>query len=58
MPMKFSQSSFVYLNYPLQEAIRRLHQYGYQGVEIWGGRPHAYRHDLDDERAQCFFHAE
>ena len=47
--MKFSQSSFVYFNYPLQEAIRRLHKYGYQGIEVWGGRPHAYRHDLDDE---------
>jgi len=47
--MKFSQSSFVYLNYPLQEAICRLHRLGYQGIEIWGGRPHAYRHDLDDE---------
>jgi len=47
--MNFSQSSFVYFNYPLQEAIRRLHKYGYQGIEIWGGRPHAYRHDLDQE---------
>jgi len=47
--MKFSQSSFVYFNYSLQEAIRRLHQYGYQGVEVWGGRPHMYRHDLDGE---------
>lgn len=47
--MKFSQSSFVYFNYPLQEAIRRLHQHGYHGIEIWGGRPHAYRHDLADE---------
>jgi len=47
--MKFSQSSFLYVNYSLQEAIRSLHEHGYQGVEIWGGRPHAYRHDLDDE---------
>jgi protein FrlC len=47
--MKFSQSSFVYFNYPLQEAIRRLHKFGYQGIEVWGGRPHAYRRDLDDE---------
>ena len=47
--MKFSQSSFVYFNYPLQEAISRLHQYGYQGIEIWGGRPHVYRHDLDGQ---------
>jgi protein FrlC len=49
MKMKFAQSSFVYFNYPLQEAIRRLHQFGYQGIEIWGGRPHMYRHDLDAE---------
>ena len=47
--MRFAQSSFVYFNYPLQEAIRRLHRFGYQGVEFWGGRPHAYRHDLDHE---------
>ncbi|HID75864.1 MAG TPA: sugar phosphate isomerase/epimerase [Planctomycetaceae bacterium] len=47
--MRFSQSSFVYFNYPLQEAIRHLHKYGYQGIEIWGGRPHAYRRDLDDQ---------
>ena len=47
--MKFSQSSFVYFNYSLQEAIRRLHKMGYQGIEVWGGRPHAYRHDLDGE---------
>ena len=47
--MKFSQSSFVYFNYALQEAIGRLHQYGYQGIEVWGGRPHLYRHDLDGQ---------
>ncbi len=47
--MKFSQSSFVYFNYSLQEAIRRLHKLGYQGIEVWGGRPHCYRHDLDDQ---------
>lgn len=47
--MKLSQSSFVYFNFSLQEAIRRLHKVGYQGIEVWGGRPHAYRHDLDDE---------
>jgi len=39
----------VYFNYLLQEAIHRLHKYGYQGIEVWGGRPHMYRHDLDDQ---------
>ena len=47
--MRFAQSSFVYFNYPLKQAIRRLCQFGYQGIEIWGGRPHMYRHDLDAE---------
>lgn len=47
--MKFAQSSFVYWNYSLAESIKRLHAAGYQGVEIWGGRPHYYRRDLDHE---------
>ncbi len=47
--MQFAQSSFVYLNHSLPDAIRRLRQFGYHGVEIWGGRPHMYRHDLDDQ---------
>lgn len=47
--MKIAQSSFVYFNFSLQEAIRRLHLAGYQGIEVWGGRPHCYRHDLDEQ---------
>ncbi|MBI4789967.1 MAG: sugar phosphate isomerase/epimerase [Chloroflexi bacterium] len=47
--MRLAQSSFVYFNHSLQDAIRRLHQFGYEGIEIWGGRPHMYRHDLDAE---------
>jgi protein FrlC len=47
--MQLAQSSFLYFNFPLGQAIRRLHQLGYQGIEIWGGRPHMYRHDLDGE---------
>ena len=48
--MKYSQSTFVYFRYPLEDAIRRLAEHGYQGVEIWGGRPHAYWEDMDDAR--------
>ena len=40
-----SLSSFIYLNYPLDEAIQRISKTGYDGVDIWGGRPHAYRKD-------------
>lgn len=48
--IKLSQSTFVYFRYPLDEAIRRLAHFGYDGVEIWGGRPHAYWEDMDDNR--------
>jgi len=34
------------LNYPLEESLRRIAEAGYDGVDIWGGRPHAYRNDL------------
>jgi len=46
--MKLSQSTFVYFNYPLKEAVTRIAEAGYQGVEVWGGRPHAYRDDLTE----------
>jgi fructoselysine 3-epimerase len=47
--MKFSQSSAVYFNYSLKYAIQDLHNLGYHGIEIWGGRPHMYRNDLDND---------
>ena len=44
--MKLSLSSFVYCNYPLTDAIDRVAAIGYAAIDIWGGRPHAYRRDL------------
>ena len=49
--MKLSISTFIYFNYPLDEAIRRIAEIGYDGVEIWGGRPHAYCDDIDNQEA-------
>lgn len=46
--MKYAQSSAVYFNYSLPYAIQNLHELGYQGIEIWGGRPHMYRNDFDE----------
>jgi fructoselysine 3-epimerase len=36
----------VFVNYPIQEAIQRIGKAGYDGVDIWGGRPHIYRQDF------------
>lgn len=48
--MKFSISTFVYFRYSFIEAIRKVKLFDYDGVEIWGGRPHAYWEDMTDER--------
>ena len=45
--MKISYSTKLYFNYRLEDTIRRAAKIGYPGVEIWGGRPHAYYKDMD-----------
>ncbi len=45
--VKLSASTFVYYRYPLGEAVRRMASFGYDGVELWGGRPHAYCEDMN-----------
>ena len=46
--MKISLSAFVYFNYPIEEAVRRTKAAGFDGIDIWGGRPHCYRRDLKE----------
>jgi protein FrlC len=46
--MRISISSFVYYNYSIEETVKRVSGCGYQGIEIWGGRQHAYRNDLSE----------
>ena len=48
--MKFAYSTFVHYRYPLVESIKRAAEMGYDGVEIWGGRCHAYWEDMDEKR--------
>lgn len=45
--MKLSISTKLYCNYTLKETIKRVAKLGYPGIEIWGGRPHAYYRDMD-----------
>jgi protein FrlC len=51
--VKLSISSFIYFNYPLDEAIRRVAAIGFDGIDIWGGRPHAYRCDLSEKEIRA-----
>jgi fructoselysine 3-epimerase len=48
--MKTSLSTFPYYKYPLTEAIKRTAAFGYEAIEIWGGRPHGYCFDMTPQR--------
>jgi protein FrlC len=44
--MKISLFTSGYMRYPLKVAFHDAKRLGYDGIEIWGGRPHAYPFDL------------
>ncbi len=50
--MKIGISTGVFVNYPLDEATRRIAAAGYDGIDYWGGRPHVYRRDFDTAALQ------
>jgi fructoselysine 3-epimerase len=43
--MKLGTATSVLHYYAIQDAIAVVAEAGYDGVDIWGGRPHVYRHD-------------
>jgi protein FrlC len=47
--VKFGIVSGVYLNYPIDEAVRRVAAAGYDSIDIWSGRPHVYRRDFNQK---------
>jgi fructoselysine 3-epimerase len=51
--MKFSVASSVFVNYAIEDTVRLIAEAGYQGVDIWGGRPHVYRRDLNPQRLEA-----
>lgn len=54
--MKLSLSTFLYYNYSLIDAIWHIAAVGFDGVDIWGGRPQAYRKDLSSQEIQMIRH--
>jgi protein FrlC len=47
--MKLGTATSVLYLYAIQDAIPLIKRAGYDGVDIWGGRPHVYRQDLSTE---------
>ncbi len=44
--MKLGTATSVLCQYGIRDAIPIIADAGYDGVDIWGGRPHVYRQDL------------
>lgn len=38
--------------FSLERAFQMAAKYGFDGIEIWGGRPHAYPYDMDAEEVK------
>jgi protein FrlC len=47
--MKIGLFTMPYMRLPLERAFKDAARFGYDGVEIWGGRPHAYPFDLKSD---------
>ena len=45
--MKLSFLTYLFRRFPLEYAFRMGQEYGFEGIEVWGGRPHAYAYDMD-----------
>ena len=46
--MKLSLLSLMFKRYSLEKTFEITSQLGYDGLEIWGARPHAYPYDMDE----------
>jgi protein FrlC len=55
--MKLATATSVLYQYSIQDAIPVIARTGYDGVDIWGGRPHVYRQDLSVEELEGLRHA-
>ena len=43
--MKLGYSTWGMPELAIDSAVNAIAEAGYEGVDIWGGRPHVYRHD-------------
>lgn len=50
--MKLAVLSLLFRRYHLDKVFQVAAEQGYDGVEIWGGRPQAYPYDMDEGRCE------
>ena len=50
--MKFSFLTYQFCRYPLEYSFKMAEIYGFEGVEIWGARPHGYAYDMDKQHIE------
>ena len=50
--MKIALLSLLFRRYHLEKVFEVASEQGYDGVEIWGGRPQAYPYDMDEARCE------
>jgi sugar phosphate isomerase/epimerase len=48
--MRIATATSVLFQHTIQDAIRLIASIGFDGVDIWGGRPYVYRNDLTAEK--------
>ncbi len=51
--MKFSFLTYQFCRFPLEYSFKMAREYGFEGVEIWGARPHGYAYDMDKEAIEA-----
>lgn len=53
--LKFGLISLDFRRFPLEKCFEVAKKYEFQGVELWGGRPHAYPYDVGKDEVKAIF---
>lgn len=48
--MKTAILSLLFWRYPLEQTFEAVSRIGYDGIELYGARPHAYPYDMDEKK--------
>lgn len=51
--MKLGTATSVLIRYTLEDAVKIVADAGFDGIDIWGGRPHIYRKDYSEQQLKA-----